>query len=193
MQGEDKIKEEDKVVIILLAEGFEEIEALATVDILRRCAIDVKMASTEKNIDVVGSHNISVKADLLLDEVLSEDVEAVILPGGMPGTNNLQASSSVNKLFMDAYEKGKLVAAICAAPKVFGAAGILKGRKATCFPGFEDELLGAELAKGKVAVDGNVITSKGAGTAHDFAFEIAKWLGKKEEAEKVRASMQYDA
>lgn len=180
------------MVVLLLADGFEEIEALATVDILRRCSIDVKTASIKTGLEVLGAHNISVKADVLLNDVLSEDFDAVILPGGMPGTNNLQDSSSVNKLFMDAYEKGKLVAAICAAPKVFGAKGILNGRKATCFPGFEDELSGAELVKEKVAVDGNVITSKGAGTAHDFAFEIAKWLGKKEEAEKVRASMQYD-
>lgn len=180
------------MVILFLADGFEEIEALATVDILRRCGIDVKTVSVSNSSAVMGTHHIPVVADLRLSEIEGIDPEAVILPGGLPGADHLQASGEVNAVLAACAAKGGLVAAICAAPKVLGAAGLLKGRRAVCYPGFEEELVGAQTGSERVAVDGNVITSRGAGTAHDFAFAIAKWLGKEAEAKRVRESMLYD-
>lgn len=181
------------MVILFLADGFEEIEALATVDILRRCGIDVKTVSASNSNAVMGAHHIPVVADLRLPQLAGEEPEAVILPGGMPGADHLQACAEVNRELENCVGRGGVIAAICAAPKVLGAAGLLNGKRAACFPGFEKELTGAEVCYERVVIDGNVITSRGAGTAHDFAFAIAAQLGKATEAAAVRKSMLYDA
>lgn len=185
-------KVELKVVILFLADGFEEIEAIGTVDILRRCGVDVKTVSVTNSNAVMGAHHIPVVADLKLDEVTGKKPDAVILPGGMPGADHLQASTTVNEMLKDCAERGGLIAAICAAPKVLGAAGLLTNKKAVCYPGFESELTGANVHAARVMEDCNVITSRGAGTMHDFAFAIAAYLGKESEAAAVRESMLYD-
>lgn len=180
------------MVILFLADGFEEIEAIGTVDILRRCGIDVKTVSVTNSNAVMGAHHIPVVADLRMDEVSDMQPEAVILPGGIPGADHLQASSEVNRMLKECADRGGLIAAICAAPKVLGAAGLLKGKRAVCYPGYEPELFGAQTDTARVIADTNVITSRGAGTMQDFAFAIAAYLGKELEAAAVRESMLYD-
>ena len=173
-----------------LADGFEETEALAPVDILRRAGIPVKTVGVGGEL-IRGSHNIYVKADMTADEfVPAEDMTGVILPGGMPGVRNLDADERVRCAVSFAFENGLYVCAICAAPSVLGHLGILKGKKATCFPGFEDELAGAEVKTDKVVVDGKVITSKGAGCALDFGFAIVAAIKGSEASEKVASAMQ---
>lgn len=178
------------MVYVFLADGFEEIEALATVDFLRRCEIEVVTAGVGSQ-DVTGAHNITVLADTI-DSMLvkSDDVEAVVLPGGMPGTLNLQKSKYVQDMLDFANEKGILIAAICAAPSVLGEKGLLSGKKATCFPGFEDRLEGAVLSDSFVVTDGNIVTAKGAGCTIDFAAAIAEKLIDKNKPQAVKASMQ---
>lgn len=178
------------MVYVYLAQGFEEIEALATVDFLRRCEIEVVTAGVGSQ-DVTGAHNITVLADTI-DSMLvqSDDVEAVVLPGGMPGTLNLEKSKYVQEMLDFAYEKGIVIAAICAAPSVLGKKGMLKNKKATCFPGFEEFLQGATFTGSAVEVDENIITSKGAGCTIDFAAVIAEKLVGKDEPLHVKKSIQ---
>lgn len=179
------------MVALLLADGFEEIEALTPVDILRRAGINVKTYSINGDLCVCGAHNIMVDADDIIENVNYDSVEAVILPGGMPGADNLENCKEVQELLEYASENGKLMCAICAAPKVLGKFGYLKGKKATCFPGFEECLLGAESTEKRVVTDGNVITSKGMGTAMDFALAILVYMKGKEVADKMAATTQY--
>lgn len=176
------------MVYEFLAEGFEEIEALAPVDILRRAGVDVKTVSITGKKEVTGSHGITVTADILFDEI-SDKAEMLILPGGMPGTLNLQAFTPLCDMLeaADCY-----IAAICAAPSVFGGLGLLKGKKAICYPGFEEKLEGAEIVDSPVVISDKVITSKGAGTAHLFGFELLSLLKSEEEAESLRKSMMYE-
>ncbi|MBR2877644.1 MAG: DJ-1/PfpI family protein [Clostridia bacterium] len=177
------------MIYVFLAEGFEEIEALATVDILRRAEMDVRTVSVTGEKEVTGAHAITVTADIT--EINLDDVDAVILPGGMPGTLNLKASDKVQDAIKYSFDNNKLMCAICAAPLVFGGAGFLKGKKAACYPGFEHELIGADVAYEPVVRDGNIITSRGAGTAHLFAFEILKYFGKEKEAAELCKGMIY--
>ena len=176
------------MVYVFLADGFEEIEALAPVDILRRASVDVKTVSINDSLEVKGSHGIKVLADILLKDV-KDGADMLILPGGMPGTLNLQK----NAVLCDMLKKADCyIAAICAAPSVFGELGLLKGKKATCYPGFEDKLEGAEATGLPVVVDGKVITSKGAGTAHLFGFTLLSLLKSSEEAENLKKTMMYE-
>ena len=177
------------MIYVFLAEGFEEIEALATVDILRRAEMDVRTVSVTGEKEVTGAHAITVTADIT--EINLDDVDAVILPGGMPGTLNLKASDKVQDAIKYSFDNNKLMCAICAAPLVFGGAGFLKGKKAACYPGFEPELIGADVVYEPVVRDGNIITSRGAGTAHLFAFEILKYFGKEKEAAELCKGMIY--
>lgn len=180
------------MVYVLLAEGFEEIEAISTIDILRRGGVEVTTVSIGTHLQVTGAHHIKVMADALIGEVaLDETVEAVVLPGGMPGTTHLDESRDVDRLLHDAVKKELLVAAVCAAPLVLGKRGFLKGKRATCFPGFEDYLKGAILSENRVEHDGNFITSRSAGTAAYFAFEILKVLKNEAISAKVKQSMIY--
>lgn len=178
------------MVYCFLANGFEEIEALATVDILRRADIDVLTVGVGEDV-IIGSHQIPVLADIREAGVkLDENLEAVILPGGMPGTINLENSEAVQKALDFALEKDCLICAICAAPLVLGHKGILEGKKATCYPGFEKDLIGADATGSFVETDGKVITAKGAGIAIDFALKIVEALKDKETADKINASIQ---
>lgn len=178
------------MVYCFLANGFEEIEALATVDVLRRADIDVLTVGVDEDV-VIGSHQIPVLADIREAGVkLDENLEAVILPGGMPGTLNLQKNGYVQKAVDYALSNDKYLCAICAAPLILGQKEILKDKKATCYPGFESYLIGAEVTGGFVEADGKVITAKGAGVAIDFALKIVEKLKNKEAADKINASIQ---
>ena len=170
---------------IFLAEGFEEIEALTVVDLLRRAGIEITTASITGNKQVTGSHNITVEADALFEDINFAETDMIILPGGMPGTNNLDACESLKaqiKAFADA---GKKLAAICAAPRVFGKMGILAGKKATCYPGNEEFLQGADPQTTEVVKDGNFITSRGMGTAIPFGLAIIEEFQGKEAADDM--------
>ena len=178
------------MVYIFLADGFEEIEALAPADVLRRAEIDVKLCGVGGDV-IRGSHGISVVCDSVIEEaVLNERTEAVILPGGMPGTLNLEKSELVQLAVDFAVENERLVCAICAAPSILGHKGLLKGKNAISFPGFETELKGAVISEKYVVKDGKFITAKGMGSAVEFGLEIVKALKGSEAAEKIRASLQ---
>lgn len=174
---------------VFLADGFEEVEALVPVDMLRRARIDVKTVGVT-GIEVTGSHNVTVKVDIALSEIQLDNIDGAILPGGMPGTVNLEKSQGVIDAVKYAYENEKIVAAICAAPSILGHLGYLEGRKATCFPGFETELKGAEYTEAHTETDGNVITAKGAGCAVEFGHAIVSKALSKEAADKVIGDMQ---
>ncbi|MDR1357422.1 MAG: DJ-1/PfpI family protein [Tannerellaceae bacterium] len=165
-----------KRAVLFLATGFEETEAVGTVDVLRRGEIDVTVVSVTGERAVTGAHDVTLVADALFDEVSYESVDALVLPGGMPGSANLNACEPLKKLLTEHYAKGKTVAAICAAPLVFGGLGFVDGRKATCYPSFEPYLAGARITDEAVAVDGNVITGKGPGLVFDFALAIVSRL-----------------
>lgn len=162
------------MVYIFLADGFEELEALTPVDVLRRAGIEVKTVGVT-GMTVTSTHNVKVECDIPMSDV-TDNAECVILPGGMPGAENLEKSEKVCKTVLNAYSSGKIVAAICAAPMVLGKLGILKGKTATCFTGFEKYLDGAFVKSVPVCRDENVITAWGAGAAFDFAFEILSAL-----------------
>ena len=176
---------------IFLADGFEEIEGLMVVDLLRRADIDITMISISGKRQVTGAYGIPVIADAVFKEVDFNNKEMLILPGGMPGTTNLMEHEELIKLLTDHNRAGKMIGAICAAPSVLGMNGILKGKHATCFPGFEEKLLGAVYVNEKVVQDKNIITSKGLGTALEFAAAIIEYYKGKEAAEKIKASVQY--
>ena len=176
------------MIYLLLVDGFEEMEALTPVDVLRRCGADLLTVGVEKK-TAVGAHGISVQCDILFDEIKKEDMEMLILPGG-PGHTSLK-TGKVQELIMYAAQRGIYIASICAAPSVVGELGLLEGRKATCFPGFEQELKGAQVLGDKVVKDGIYITAKGAGAAGEFAFCLAELVCGKETAEKIKNAMQY--
>ncbi|MCQ2470850.1 MAG: DJ-1/PfpI family protein [Clostridia bacterium] len=173
-----------------LAKGFEEVEAIAAIDVIRRAEIEIYTVGIGSKI-VSGSHNIPVFCDLDESEAKIDDsVDGILLPGGMPGTLNLENNETVNKFIDYCVENNKLVCAICAAPSILGHKGILEGKKAVCFPGFESELKGAELSSEFVAVDGNIITAKGMGSAVDFGLNIVEYFKGKEKTAALRASLQ---
>lgn len=179
------------MILVFLADGFEEAEALIPVDVLKRCGFTVKTVSIMDSKTVTGRSGISVVADEHYQDFKAEDFEAVILPGGLPGADHLQNSSYVKEAVLKAQDDGKVIAAICAAPKALGAFGVLNGKNATCYPGFEDELIGAKKKNCGVVADGNIITGKAAGKSFDFAFKIAEVLGKSVDAEEVKKSIFY--
>lgn len=175
-----------KEVYVFLTAGFEEIEALGTIDILRRADINVKSVSLDKEKQVIASHGIPVIADLLFDEVNFGNAEMLIIPGGTPRFNDHEGLRKQVKTFV---ESGKNVAAICAAPMVLGTLGLLKGKKATAYPGFEQYLEGANIDKSAtVVVDGNIITGRGPGFTMNFALELVNIL--KGEAKKTEVAKQ---
>ena len=176
------------MVAVFLADGFEEIEALATVDILRRANLDVQTVGVG-SATPVGAHNIAVTADITEEDLVVDTVDAVVLPGGMPGTLNLEKSAIVQSAVRYAMERHLPVAAICAAPSILGHTGYLVGKRATCYPGFETELDGAVLCDG-VVTDGNITTACGAGVAVDFALELVRVLVSDDAAESIRRGIQ---
>ena len=177
-------------VFLFLANGFEEIEALTPVDLLRRAGIGVETVSIAEAQLVTGRSGITVMADRLLSDIAFEEADMLVLPGGMPGTKHLAACRPLTDA-LEAFAKDpkKMIAAICAAPTVFGKLGLLNGKKACCYPGMEEGLSGAEVSYDRVVADGNIITSRGAGTAMDFALCIIARLTDAATAEKIRESV----
>lgn len=176
---------------VFLADGMEEIEGLTVVDILRRAGVEVTTISISGKKEVAGSHNITVLADMFFENMDFSELDGIVLPGGMPGTTNLRKHSGVNKVIKDYANAEKLVAAICAAPSVLGRAGLLKGKQATSYPGFEEQLIGASYCTDAVVRDGNIITSRGMGTAIPFALELTAYLQGCEKAGKIKESILY--
>ncbi len=177
------------MIYVFLANGFEEIEALSTVDILRRAELEVKTVGVGTK-SPIGTHGICVEADILVEETNREGLTGIVLPGGLPGAWNLKDCAMVEELTRYTAENGGLVAAICAAPSVLGDWGLLRGKKAVCYPGFEDRLVGAEVVDLPAVIDGKVVTGKGAGTATEFALAIVCVLKGKAESEKIKEAMQ---
>ncbi|MCX7841854.1 MAG: DJ-1/PfpI family protein [Clostridia bacterium] len=178
-----------KKVLVQMADGFEEIEAIAVIDILRRAGVDTKLVSISDNKTVVGAHDIAVNADLTFSEADFEDCDMIFLPGGGPGTKNLKAHKGLAEKLLQFDSSRKWIAAICAAPTVLGVLGLLEGRRAVCYPGCEEELLGAKPGTSNVEVDGHVITSKGAGTALELGLKLAEILAGPEKANALKKGM----
>lgn len=178
------------MIYCFIADGFEEIEALAPVDILRRAGLEAKLIGVGGGKERVGSHGIKIITDAQESEVSTQDMEAVILHGGMPGTLNLEKSPIVLSSVRYCADNGLLLGAICAAPSVFGHMGLLKGRRATCFPGFDDQLDCREYTGEPVTVDGKIVTARGMGVAVDFGLELLAQLKGREAADKMRAALQ---
>jgi len=177
-------------ILVQLANGFEEMEALIPVDIWRRAGFVVETVSITGNKTVTGSHNIPVIADLLFEEANFEDAQMIFLPGGMPGSSNLDAHDGLRKQLISFSEKKKYLCAICAAPMVLGHNNILYGKRATCFPGYEKELTGANNTGANVEFDGNIITAKGAGVAMELAFCVTEMIMGEDFTMKLAAKMQ---
>lgn len=179
-------------VYVFMAEGLEEVECLATVDVLIRGGINVTLVSIGDRRDVTGSHGFRIMANKKLEEVDLEEADVLFLPGGMPGTKNLRECKKLCDGLLEANQKGRRIAAICAAPSILGELLILKGKKATCYPGYEDRLIGAEHTDTGVVTDGNITTARGLGYALDLGIELLRILKGEETALKVKASIQYD-
>ncbi len=171
--------------LVFLADGFEEIEGLTVVDLLRRAGVETQTVAVTGSTEVTGSHGIPIRADVLFEDMDDSGAELYVLPGGMPGTKHLAAHAELGKLLTDAAASGKKVAAICAAPSVLGGLGLLKGRRATSYPGFEEQLVGAELSTDPVVVSGNITTSRGMGTAIPFGLELVAQLKGRDAADKL--------
>lgn len=178
-------------VYIFLADGFEDIEGLTVVDLMRRAQIDIQTVSIKDTKEIQTSHGITMLTDRTFGETDFSDADMLVLPGGMPGTRYLGGYKPLTDLLTDFYGKGGKVAAICAAPSVFAALGFLKGRKATSYPSFMDKLEGALTTEESVVVDGNVTTSRGLGTAIDFALCLIAQLLGEEKAKEIAASVVY--
>lgn len=178
-----------KKVFIFLADGFEEIEAIGTVDVLRRGGLDVTTVSIYGRWEITGAHQVTVLADKLFSDVDFSDGDLLVLPGGMPGASNLNAHEGLKELLKDYNAQGKKLAAICAAPIVLGGLGLLEGKQATCYPGFETQLTGAEYVKEPVVIDGNITTGRGPGFAVDFGLSLVAQLQGQTMANEVAAGM----
>ena len=180
------------MVYVLLAEGFEEVEALTPVDLLRRAGVAAKLVGVTGK-TVIGSHGIGIETDLIMDEADWNMADMIVLPGGMPGTTNLYADNRVTDAVQKCYDEGKYIAAICAAPSVIlGGMGMLKGRKATCYPGMEDGMIGATPLKRACVVDGRMITACGVGGALDFGCALVSALCGEEKARKIAVEVVHN-
>lgn len=176
------------MIYLLLAEGFEEIEALAPVDFLRRANLSVTIVGMTETI-VCGSHGISVSADCLFDDCDFSDADMIVLPGGMPGTKKLDEDPRLDGVLSSVYARGGVLAAICAAPMILGKRGFLQGREAICYPGFESDLEGAVLSENSVVRDGCILTAKSAAFAWEFGYRIAEYFVDSEACESVRKAL----
>lgn len=180
-----------KKAVVFFANGMEECEALLIVDLLRRGGVEVVTAAVGGSRDIVSSHQIPIRADALAEDVAYSEADIVILPGGMPGTKNLEASEAVKQAVLDFNTGGKKVAAICAAPSILGHLGLLRGKSATSFVGMRDQLEGATVLDQEVVTDGNLTTSFGLGGAIPFALELLRQLAGAEAADRVRHDIEY--
>ena len=179
-------------VFAFLADGLEEVECLAVVDVLRRSGVEVTLVSVTGSREITGSHNIRFQADALFEEVNTDEADVLFLPGGMPGTKTLQAHAGLAAAIGKANKQGRRIAAICAAPSILGSMGLLKGRTTTCYPGFEDQLTGVSYTRQGVITDGNITTARGLGYAMDMGLELIRLLQGPQQAEKIKEAVQYD-
>jgi 4-methyl-5(b-hydroxyethyl)-thiazole monophosphate biosynthesis len=181
------------MIYMFLAEGFEEVEALTPVDFMRRADIEVTTVGVGGEY-ITGAHGITVKADVCDSDVSANDadIEMVVLPGGMPGTLNLQASAKVNEFIDRAYDKGAFIGAICAAPSILGDMGLLRGKEAICYPGFEDRLTGARISEKRVVLDGKILTAAGMGAALDMGLKIVEIFCSEKAAADLRHAVIAD-
>ena len=182
----------DKKVGMMVANGYEEVEMLTVVDLLRRAGMTCDIISVSGEKDLTSSHKVTVIADLLYEEADFDSYDALAIPGGMPGTTNLGAHAGVCEQLKKAYADGRMIAAICAAPTVFGKLGLLEGKKAICYPGMEDQLTGAEVTYEPAVRDGNIITSRGMGTAIDFGLAIIAYYEGEEAAAALAEKIVYE-
>lgn len=178
-------------VYLFLAKGFEEIEALAVVDLLRRAEVEVCMVSITGKLKVIGAHGITVLAEKLYEKMDASDGNMLILPGGQPGTTNLGEYEPLTELLKAWDKENKRIAAICAAPIVLGGLGLLVGKRATCYPGLEAQLTGADAVTDRVVTEGNITTSRGVGTTIPFGLELIRLLVNEATAEEIKAAIIY--
>jgi len=179
------------MVCILLAPGFEEAEAIVPADLLRRAGVEVQLISLEGE-SVESSHSIAVRADLSLKDLDHDAVDLLFLPGGLGGVNAIQSCPAALDLIREVYDKGKYVTAICAAPTILGALGLLKGRRAVCYPGMEDKLTGAQVQYGTpFVVDGNIVTGEAVGSAFPFGLKLVELLKGRAAAEETARAVHY--
>ena len=176
-------------VLIHFADGFEEVEAITPVDVLRRAGCEVTTVSVTGKKEVTSTHGLVIIADKLFVEADYQSAVAIVLPGGQPGADNLNHHEGLRNQLRTFQAQGKIIAAICAAPLVLGGAGILKGKKATCYPGFESSLTGATCTGSMVEIDGNIFTGKGPGAAMQFSLALAERLAGKSKADELRKAM----
>lgn len=179
-------------IYLFLATGFEEVEALGIVDACRRGGLTLKTVSVTGNLLVESSHGVKIQADALFEDCSFDDADMLVLPGGMPGSTNLKEHEDLRNVILKHYEAGKPLAAICAAPMVYGSLGLLKGKKATCYPGFDKYLEGAEYTGKLVEHDGQFFTGKGAGAAFALGFAIVEHFCGKEVVENVKNGVVYN-
>lgn len=178
-----------KKAYIFFAEGFEEVEAITPVDVLRRAGIDVITVSITNSRQVKGSHNIKITTDSVIDDVVNIPADMLILPGGLPGAENLANSKKLKLMIQKHSDGGKSIGAICAAPMVLGNMGILKDKKATCYPGFEKHLEGADVSTNAVETSSNIVTGKGVGAAMKFSLELVTQLIDEQTADELAKKM----
>ena len=180
-----------KTAYIFIAEGFEEMEAVTPVDLLRRVGMDAKLVSVTGNKTVTGAHGVPYLADVLFEDIDAASADALVLPGGMPGTLNLKAHAGLAEALKAGAAAGKYICAICAAPMVLGGLGLLAGKKATIYPGMEEHLTGAMPEAIPVVTDGKTVTSRAPGTAIPFALKLAELLAGKEAAEALKKDIVF--
>ncbi|MFW5976652.1 MAG: DJ-1 family glyoxalase III [Bacillota bacterium] len=176
-------------IMIPLADGLEEIEAISNIDVLRRAGIEVITASIGNNLEVNGDHGIIIMADDNIDNIKSEEIDGIILPGGMPGAENLKNNENLIKLIQKVNKKNGLIAAICAAPIVLEAAGVIQNKNATSYPGFDEQMKSCNYQEKRVVKDGNIITGRGPGVALEFALKIVEYLLSKGKAREIKENM----
>lgn len=177
-------------IAVLLAEGFEEIEAITVIDVLRRASFEVAIAAVDDHVETVtGAHGVSLRPDRILADLVPEELDMVVLPGGMPGSANLAASEGVRRLLRAVYDRGGMLAAICAAPIALQAADLLHGRRITSYPSFRPQFTEVEYSEKSVEVDARIITSRGPGTALWFALELVRQVGDAATAKQLREAM----
>lgn len=180
------------MVYIFFADGTEEVEGITVVDLLRRAGIEVTTVSINEHVEVMGSHQIPIRMDKVFSEINIDDADMLVLPGGLPGTMNLLNHQGLKEAIIQMNQKGKLLAAICAAPIILGAAGVLEGKRATCYPGHETGLVGANVVEETVVKDGNIITSRGLGTAIEFSLELIRCLANEEKSNTIKNAILYN-
>lgn len=178
------------MIYVFLANGFEELEAFTPIDYLRRCELEAATVGVGGKM-ITGSHGITTIADMTVFDVDRTQIDMIVLPGGMPGTINLEKSAELQSIIDHCYEQSIPIAAICAAPSILGHKNMLNGRKATCYVGFEDQLIGAEVCDADVVESDNIITARSAGVANEFAFKLVERLISIERCNKLKSSLAW--